>query len=202
MKKNISTEKDISNYFQHHVSRALKANHIEISQTSKIYLINLLSEFIKSRRAFHLQNEDDGPLAVIFLQAFAKDINEQIKIFRDLGDFSLFITGFFPDSFNKKIVDIDYYIGIGSNAYNTLSSIFTRFYPQNDIYPLYQELADKFVSLVNILSDISEEGAVKFNEGLLRTYERWMKTGSIRDKKLLVQHGVIPNADISTEFMQ
>jgi hypothetical protein len=202
MKKNIFREKDISNYFQHHVSRALKAHQIEISQTSKIYLINLLSEFIKSRRAFHLQNEDDGPLAVIFLQAFTKDINEQIKIFRDLGDFSLFITGFFPDSFNKKIVDIDYYIGIGSNAYNTLSSIFTRFYPQNDIYPLYQELADKFVSLVNILSDISEEGAVKFNEGLLRTYERWMKTGSIRDKKLLVQHGVIPNADISTEFMQ
>ena len=40
---------------------------------------------------------------------------------RRLGDVCLMVTGFFPDSLNKKIVDIDYYSDMGGAAYWQLS---------------------------------------------------------------------------------
>jgi len=39
---------------------------------------------------------------------------------RTVADRSLYLTGFFADSFHRKIVDIDYYVDIGSAAYSNL----------------------------------------------------------------------------------
>ena len=38
-----------------------------------------------------------------------------------LGDVSLFIAGFFARSFARKLIDIDYHIAMGGNAYSSLA---------------------------------------------------------------------------------
>ena len=40
---------------------------------------------------------------------------------RSVGDQSLFITGFFADSLNRSLVDVDFYIHLGELAYRSLA---------------------------------------------------------------------------------
>ena len=47
--------------------------------------------------------------------------SEQRARLRNLGDFSLFMSGFFPDSFRRRVVDVDYYVSMGEYAYGSLS---------------------------------------------------------------------------------
>jgi len=37
---------------------------------------------------------------------------------------------------------------------------------------------------------------------LLRLYEKWLRTGSSRDGKKLVDRGIVPNASIGKRFIQ
>mgnify|MGYP002137355912 CR=1 FL=1 len=42
---------------------------------------------------------------------------------RAMGDFSLYIAGFFSDSLKRKLVDVDYYIGMGGAAYENAARL-------------------------------------------------------------------------------
>ena len=39
-----------------------------------------------------------------------------------LGDVALFLSGVFAESFSRRLVDVDYCIGMGASAYNYLSN--------------------------------------------------------------------------------
>ena len=41
---------------------------------------------------------------------------EQRASLKQIGDVSLFISGFFSDSLRRKLVDVDYYVSIGGGA--------------------------------------------------------------------------------------
>ena len=43
-----------------------------------------------------------------------------------LGDVSLFIAGFFARSFARKLIDVDYHIAMGGNAYSSLADTLQR----------------------------------------------------------------------------
>ena len=57
---------------------------------------------------------------------------------------------------------------------------------------LWEELADKFRLLVDLLNEVSERTLASSDAGLVRLYERWLKTGSDRLASLLVRQGVVP----------
>ena len=69
-------------------------------------------------------------------------------------------------------------------------------------YPVFAELADKFVEFVDVLTEVSERTSCASNVDLLRLYEKWLKTGSPRSGQLLVERGVVPNASIKTTRLQ
>ena len=94
---------------------------------------------------------------------------------KQIGDFSLFISGFFADSLHRKLVDVDYYVSIGGTAYTALSR-----YETDTFSPVFAELAEKFIRFVDVLSEVSERASLCSNADLLRLYERWLKTGSRR----------------------
>jgi len=197
----IQAEKNTLEFFYKHVKKIIKSQNIEITQLSEHYLVNLLADFTLTQKAFNLKGKDDRPLALIYYQAQFEKADNKIKIFKDLGDFSLFITGFFPDSLNRKVNDVDYYISLGRSAYENLSTIFEK----NHIYDftlLYYELAEKFVSIASILSEISSDSFTKWNDGILRLYERWLKTRSKRDERLLCKRGIIPNYSLKRNLIQ
>ena len=110
---------------------------------------------------------------------------------------SLFVSGFFSDSLNRKIVDLDYYVSIGGYAYTALSRV------ESDTFsPVFAELADKFVGFVDVLSEVSERTLCASNADLLRIYERWLRTGSNRSGQLLSERGVVPNASLKSLRVQ
>src|SRR5207247_11417846 len=116
---------------------------------------------------------------------------------REIGDVSLFLSGFFSHSFRRKLVDVDYYVSIGGWAYTALSRV-----DSDTLSPVFGELAEKFVGFVDVLSEVSERTSCTSNADLLRLYEKWLKTGSPRRGQLLVERGVVPNAAVKTNLIQ
>jgi len=197
----IRTEQNTFDFFYQHVRESLQHQHITITASSEHYLVNLLVDYTRSQRAFSLMQNDGRPLALIYHQAHHEAVNSKIRIFKELGDFSLFTAGFFPDSFNRKVTDVDYYVVLGRSAYGHLSLLLQKI-SRGTFHLLYEELAAKFVSITNILSEISSTSAIQWNDGILRVYERWLKTRSRRDERLLFSRGVIPNRTIDHRTRQ
>ena len=122
---------------------------------------------------------------------------EQRARLRNLGDFSLFMSGFYSDSFRRRSVDVDYYVSMGEYAYGSLSR------READAFgDVFAELARKFVLYIDVLADVSERTAVGSRADVLRLYEKWLRTGSPRDGQRLAERGVAPNASIGMKFLQ
>ena len=109
-----------------------------------------------------------------------------------LGDFALFIGGLFSDSLNRRMVDVDYYIGMGGAAYGSLHEALQRDPDHLSPCELFEELEAKFALLVDVFAEVSESSGLKSNTDLLRTYEIWLRTGSDRARKQLMRSGIHP----------
>jgi len=179
-------------YFKDLVEAALARQHVAAGELTSYYVVNLLAGVLQ-RRA----EGDDEPLALRFARAFERSGVEQRASLREVGDASLFISGFFADSLRRKLVDVDYYVSIGGSAYTALSR-----FEADGLAPVFGELAENFVRFVDVLSEVSERTACTSNADLLRLYEKWLKTGSRRSGQLLVERGVVPNASIVSTRVQ
>ena len=141
--------------------------------------------------------DSSEPLVFRLARALESGGSEQRARLRSVGDFSLFMSGFFADSFNRKIVDVDYYVSMGEYAYGSLSRR-----DEDAFSEVFRELARKFVGFVDVLSDISERTGGAQRSDILRLYEKWLRTGSSRDGQKLVEHGIVPNQSIGKKFIQ
>jgi hypothetical protein len=109
-----------------------------------------------------------------------------------VGDRSLFISGFFGDSLNRSLVDVDYYIQLGECAYGCLAR-----QQREAMGEVFDELAEKFTAFVDVLGEVSERTSLTSNRDLMRLYERWLRTGSARSARVLASKGIVPHAQPS-----
>jgi hypothetical protein len=170
-------------YFKQLVHDALANQRLAARELTTYYVVQLLAGFLQRPAA-----ESDEPLAFQLARAFERGGAERRTSLKHIGDVSLFISGFFADSFSRKPVDVDYYIAIGGVAYGALSRRDT-----DALSPVFSDLADNFVGFVDVLAEVSERSSCSSNVDLLRLYDRWLKTGSVRSGHLLVERGVVPN---------
>jgi hypothetical protein len=108
----------------------------------------------------------------------------------------LFISGYFSDSLNRSLVDVDYYIALGERAYGSLART------DDTLSDVFDELAEKFSGFVDVLGEVSERSSLASNTDVLRLYEKWLKTKSRRSGDLLARQGIVPNGSVSTRFVQ
>jgi len=189
-------------YFHEVVNQALKNQKIETDEHVAFYLVNLLSRFTDEKTILRNSEGQEMPLALLFCQAQIEAPNKKIQLLRYLGDFSLFVSGFFQDSLNRKIVDVDYYVKMGEGAYFQLSSS-EAFRQNKELFSkIFTELSLHFVQWMDVISEVSEKGFVNRSQDLLRLYEKWVRTGSERLKSLLTEQGVIPVQGLKSEFIQ
>jgi hypothetical protein len=99
---------------------------------------------------------------------------------------------FLSRSFARKLIDIDYHIAMGGNAYSSLADTMQRSTSGRSVAAIYAQLAQKFQRLVDALNEISEMSYQHTDADILRLYEIWMKTGSPRAHGLLNKLGVQP----------
>ena len=181
-----------SEYFKELVEGALAHQRIAAGELTSFYVVNLLTGFLQ-RPA----EEDETPLAFRLAEALDAAGMRQRSSLKQIGDISLFVSGFFADSLTRKLVDVDYYVSIGGTAYTALSR-----YETDTFSPVFAELAENFVRFVDVLSEVSERASCGSNADLLRLYERWLKTGSPRSGQLLAERGVVPSLAARTNRVQ
>jgi hypothetical protein len=182
-------------FFRDAFHAATERQNLEIEEQSEQYVVNLLTMFSRADALYEKTPEGlrIRPLAHMLAEALdAPSAAARQRALQRLGDVSLFIAGFFARSFARKLVDIDYHIAMGGNAYGSLADSMQRSGPSRAIGAIYAELAQKFQRLVDALNEVSEMSYVHSDADILRLYEIWMKTGSARAHGLLNRLGVRP----------
>jgi hypothetical protein len=196
MDRPLLREQAPAEYFKELVDSALVRQHIQAGDLTAFYLVNLLCQFVRpdARSASDLDSE---PLAIRLTRALQTGGSEQRARLRSLGDFSLFTSGFFSDSLRRRTIDVDYYVSMGEYAYGSLSRR-----DEDAFAEVFGELARKFVGYMDVLADISERTALTSSADLLRLYEKWLRTGSSRDGRKLIDRGIVPNGSVGKRFIQ
>jgi hypothetical protein len=171
--------------------------HLDIDEQAEAYVVNLLTMFSRAEALYERTPEGlrIRPLAHMLSDALeAPSAAARQRGLQRLGDVSLFVAGFFARSFARKLIDIDYHIAMGGNAYSSLADTMQRSVSGRCVAAIYAQLAQKFQRLVDALNEISETSYRHSDADILRLYEIWMKTGSARAHGLLKQLGVQPVA--------
>jgi hypothetical protein len=189
----ILSSQSVREFFQELLAKAIENQRASVQPFTELYLVNLLHQFLMSE-ALYVQADDGSwqqkPLAFLLKEALEEPGPARVQMLRRLGDTSLFVSGFFPDSLARRrsLVDVDYYIAMGGRAYDAVGVLAARHAATEKT--LWDELSSQFRLLVDLLNEVSERTLASTNQGLVRLYERWMKTGSERLAGMLVKQGV------------
>lgn len=178
-------DSDLDAYFRDHVDKALKEEHLEPNPPTGEYLVRLLA-------AYAAQPIEDRPLALRLFEALGAPPRERRAQLREIGDTSLYLSGFWADSLASKAVDVDYYIEMGGAAYGELARA-SREANALPIAAVFAELATHFARFVEVLMIISHRTCRnRGNRDVVRLYERWLRTKSRWAARSLVEVGVMP----------
>lgn len=190
-------EQTPTEYFKTLIESALSRRHLHATELTSYYLVDLLCRFVRPDQRLPFYDASDEPLVIKLGRALDSGGLEQRARLRTIGDISLFMSGFFSDSFRRKIVDVDYYVSMGEYAYGSLGRR-----DEDAFGEVFLELARKFVPFTDVLAHVSEQTLAASSADVLRIYEKWLRTGSARDGQRLVDRGILPNASIGSKFIQ
>jgi len=166
-------------------------------------LVELLdSHLAVADRAGEWSAAGERTLAEALLSARLQQGAARLRRLRSLGDRALFTAGFFGDSLARKVVDIDYYGDVGRAAYANLAESLARQVRETSWTGLYAELAQRFDEFVDVLAEVGDRTRGRDAENLLRLYERYLRTGSNRDRERLLRRGYAPPARSQIRFWQ
>ena len=181
-------------FFRDGFAKALAHQHVSLDEHTSHYVVSLLALYSRTE----VSHRDLRPgqrwvsLSGLLEQASAAACAaEREALLQRLGDVALFGAGFFALGFERRLVDMDYYIAMGGRAYGTLAAEQVS-RPRSTLCGVFGELARKFHGVVDAIGEISDSARVWRPNDVLRLYELWLKTGSHRAQGLLRRLGVAP----------
>ncbi len=180
-------------YFNEIVQTAISKLKFETTPVASKYLVKLLESYVVCA-----QTNIQTTLAEAYLKASLAEGQVKREMLRQLGDTSLYVSGFFGDSLRRKIVDIDYYADIGGAAYASLASEV----PNEIQAHVYGDFSKRFLDYVDLLTYISQKALIQSNQDLLRLYERYVLTGSELAREQLAEKGLLATEQIKKSSAQ
>jgi len=184
-----------SEYFLELVASANENQGKKIDHHIEFYVADLLKVFVASVNLYGIDAESGASLkgSPVLYEKLAKAVETegpsiQVERFRYLGDFALYMSGFFGESLKSKLVGSRYYIDMGRSAYKNAGKLTSV----NSLRSLFQDLCDGFTPIVHILSEVSDRTGFSRDKSLLSLYENWMETGNVHDLKSLFDMGLNP----------
>lgn len=177
-------------FFKEAVRDAFHRRRIETLACVEDYLVQILVNYVVADRLKADEQIDDRSvtLAESLLKAVQSDHSTKIDLLKKLGDRTLYTCGFFGDSLQRKIIDVDYCIEMGGTAYALLAES-TRQDTLSQVYSIYSR---RFLDFVDALNYISEKAQLQSSDNVLRVYERYLKTGSDLAREKLHEMGIVP----------
>lgn len=189
----IVAAQSVSNFFGEVVEDAVRTRRVEATDGAIHYIVSLLADYAHpdGRAGEALER----PLTLLLDEALrVPDPADRFERLRTLGDGVLYGCGFFADHFQARGVDAKYLHGLGTRAYGAASSMLRRTAPEHG-QDLFGELARNFDAFADVLEDVADATiamGVESSRGLVKIYERWLRTGSERLASALTSRGMMP----------
>ncbi|OGE74377.1 MAG: hypothetical protein A3I07_03585 [Candidatus Doudnabacteria bacterium RIFCSPLOWO2_02_FULL_42_9] len=178
-------------YFRELVESAMAKQKVAASELTSFYVVNLLTGFVRMRET---QDDALGPRLYYSLHGEGAHHRHELRF---VGDMSLFVTGFFSESLERSLVSPEYYVQLGETAYGQLAGS-----ADPTLGDVFQELAERFVSFVDVISEVRDLSSDRTDQSVLRLYDLWIRTGSKRAAKRLEARGVTVNRSVRSSFLQ
>jgi hypothetical protein len=195
---------NLKEFFKDALHDALSHQHVAVEGETEHYVVNLLTLFADPDALYERDEKSRGrlkPLVLMLGEALEAPTQEaRCRGLQRLGDVSLFIAGFFSAGFARKLVDVDYHVAMGGQAYGTLAESVSAARGRT-LRQVFAELAAKFQPMVDALNEISESAYQHSAQDRLRQYELWVKTGSERSRRILRKLGIEPTLAARTPLV-
>lgn len=134
------------------------------------YMGDMLARFGDSDQLFSYDEGEVGirPLALLYKDAHETvNARERCLILRQLGDMALFVGALFPESYARRGIRKDYFVGMGGGAYSYLSENA----PRNR--HIFSELADTFTRMLQLVAQVCSKEHQFDAADILGLYHRW-----------------------------
>lgn len=192
MSASIAVAPSMNEFFQEVIADALRARHVEATAEAAGYLVGILCDYAHPTQEAHSTFSE--PLTFLLRDALDAPGPERLHKLRSLGDGVLYALGFFGEHLTQRGADRKYIEQVGATAYQHAAAM-TRLRASRAAQPsIFSELATKFERFTAVLGDVAEETIgtiVRDSQGLVKVYERWLRTGSTRLAGELGMHGIV-----------
>jgi hypothetical protein len=135
------------------------------------YLTNLLVDFVRNENIIAIEEAGSG---LQYLSDMLKKSEESApfekpNFYKNIGDYTLFIVGLFPESLNRRhCISLNYYSELGRRCYLILSR--NQFLPWSTL-AVYRKLSDQFQSCVRTLNWVRNYVQDPFYQYMFRQFE-------------------------------
>ena len=185
---------DVDGFFRELVGQAICHSGFEPSTAGASYVVSLLADSAKpNASAINVMGESS--FTQMLAEAMESHGAARFEKLRLLGDGVLYVSGFFSEHLERRGVAPYYVRGLGATAYGSAASML-RSVGTNSAGPdVFSELShnfERFVQLINVVSEELSARAVRDDASLLEMYERWLRLQSDHLADLLVAKGVLP----------
>jgi hypothetical protein len=199
MPSSLTESENLFDFFHEKVGTAVCRQGSGVSEEGIFYLTNLL---VDQGRA--PDEAMDTTLVELHLRAQEGTRSTAIHTYRTLGDRALVLSGFFRQSLARKLVSLEYYMGMGSAAYGRLSHLLHE--PSGLLVgdqaghkaldEVFAELANCFAACSEVLKEVRQQVQAEVAQGsdqvLLHMYEHWLETGDPSAGARLRELGLLP----------
>jgi hypothetical protein len=186
--KKIILSASLQGYFFEGLLALNKKSLCPVPESVIFYSSDVLDKFTLSQDFFEVSNGKvrEKILGTKLLEATQLPREEQNRVYKEVGDMSLMVCGYFAESVNKKIIDIQYYAQLGKMAYGHLNNIVPTLL---DIPSFYSTVASSFEPLTTLMSILASTSR---SEDQNVIFKRVMKSEPMSDIEML-SGGIVPS---------
>jgi hypothetical protein len=186
------TAASMSEYFRAALTSARNKTGVALSEHAEAYLVRLLDEFARAENVYAGTERGERPaMATLLSRAQEAAPGEAVRIYKHMGDSSLYLTGFFAESVEREIVSVDYYVQMGGGAYANVAGLMRSTAATSSA--LFAELSDRFEELVTLLAEVSLLGHEPDPQhpNVVELLDAYRRTGRAELLEKLEQAGVV-----------
>lgn len=187
----VATADNLFDFFHTSLGETASRRRADVSEEGLLYLTQLLVE----RGRANPERREPDTLAELYAAAQRGGPAERVHRWRELADRALYVTGFFRQSLSRGLVSLDYYVEMGSAAYQRLARLVGGGRGEGrGLDDVWAELGERFEDASDLLQEVQESLSSqepRSDAELVRLYEAWLRTGSPRLEARLIELGVL-----------
>lgn len=183
----------LESFFFEEIERAQERCGRSLSDDVEAYVVGLLARFA---RRTHEAGRKSPALAIQYLHARGARGTMRAQALRGVGDRALYISGVAPRSLARTPVSVRYVRGIGEAAYREVADRSEW----GGALAVLGELADAFEGVSEVIGEVVDLEGTTRTADLLGLYERWRRDGDVRDRRRLMEAGVLLDPERSDQL--